>query len=403
MKLYTLLFIGLVISVNVNAQITLTSATATPTIGDNFTYLIASAPPISVSQGGANQTWDFTALTGSPTTYNYISLSDASQSNTFPSANIVESATGYEGYAISNSSEYSYAGQFVPGSVRVIYTDKREFLKFPMTYNDVFNETFGGPVLNIAAAQTFYRSGTTQIKADGHGTVILPSGTYTNVLRVRSVAEYSDEYQGIPLYFYNDTIYTWYDGLTNNFIAGYSVGYANGAMYIAAGFCYEPSIPALSVVATSIDVSPGNCDGTGTATVSGGTSPFTYAWNDGWSQTTATATGLCPGSYMVRVTDNVGNTATAIVTIIDPTGVAAMSSINAVKFFPNPANDIVKMQNAYEILSLSISDLSGQITMDIDVQQEGEPEFSVADLPKGIYIIRWITKDGQHSRKLLVE
>ncbi|PCH91771.1 MAG: hypothetical protein COB85_08775, partial [Bacteroidetes bacterium] len=47
----------------------------------------------------------------------------------------------------------------------------------------------------------------------------------------------------------------------------------------------------------------GVCDGTGTATPSGGTPPYTYSWSDPGFQTNATATGLCVGTYNVTVTD----------------------------------------------------------------------------------------------------
>jgi uncharacterized repeat protein (TIGR03803 family) len=53
-----------------------------------------------------------------------------------------------------------------------------------------------------------------------------------------------------------------------------------------------------------------------TATPSGGTSPYTYSWNNG--QTNATATGLSSGTYSVSVTDSSGCTGAASVTITQP-------------------------------------------------------------------------------------
>ncbi|MCB0395644.1 MAG: gliding motility-associated C-terminal domain-containing protein [Flavobacteriales bacterium] len=50
----------------------------------------------------------------------------------------------------------------------------------------------------------------------------------------------------------------------------------------------------------------GVCDGEATVTVSGGTTPYIYQWNDAASQTGATATGLCEGSYSVCITDGLG-------------------------------------------------------------------------------------------------
>jgi len=60
----------------------------------------------------------------------------------------------------------------------------------------------------------------------------------------------------------------------------------------------------------STDATCGICDGTGTVNVTGGSGSYTYQWNAAAaSQTTPTATSLCPGPYTVIVTD-VGGTTT---------------------------------------------------------------------------------------------
>ncbi|HIA35977.1 MAG TPA: PKD domain-containing protein, partial [Flavobacteriales bacterium] len=45
----------------------------------------------------------------------------------------------------------------------------------------------------------------------------------------------------------------------------------------------------------------GDCNGDATATVTSGTVPYTYSWDNG--QTTSTATGLCAGTYLITVQD----------------------------------------------------------------------------------------------------
>ncbi|MBK9336159.1 MAG: VCBS repeat-containing protein [Lewinellaceae bacterium] len=62
---------------------------------------------------------------------------------------------------------------------------------------------------------------------------------------------------------------------------------------------------------------PGGADGSVALSVSGGTSPYTYLWNNG--QTTATATGLVAGIYTATVTDINGSTATTSATVTQPT------------------------------------------------------------------------------------
>ncbi len=57
------------------------------------------------------------------------------------------------------------------------------------------------------------------------------------------------------------------------------------------------------------------CTGTATVTVSGGTEPYTYLWDDPSKQTTATATGLCAGTYTVIVTDGLSQKDTLSYTV----------------------------------------------------------------------------------------
>ncbi len=59
----------------------------------------------------------------------------------------------------------------------------------------------------------------------------------------------------------------------------------------------------------------GRCIGTATLLPSGGTPPYTYSWNDPAQQISPTATGLCPGIYLVTVTDQHGCTSVDSVTV----------------------------------------------------------------------------------------
>lgn len=74
----------------------------------------------------------------------------------------------------------------------------------------------------------------------------------------------------------------------------------------------------VSVSVTKTDVSCfGGNNGTATANVTGGISPFSYVWSNG--QTTQTATGLSFGAYSITVTDAGGCTASGTVNIGQPT------------------------------------------------------------------------------------
>ena len=62
----------------------------------------------------------------------------------------------------------------------------------------------------------------------------------------------------------------------------------------------------------------GDADGSATVAVSGGTMPYTYAWNTGIPQTTPTAINLVSGTYGVLVRDVNGCQDTATLQLMDP-------------------------------------------------------------------------------------
>ena len=75
--------------------------------------------------------------------------------------------------------------------------------------------------------------------------------------------------------------------------------------------------PMTLEVAVDNDVNcNGGNDGSLTATPAGGIGPYTYQWSNG--ATTATASGLAPGSYDVTVTDDFGQSGTASEAVIEP-------------------------------------------------------------------------------------
>lgn len=71
----------------------------------------------------------------------------------------------------------------------------------------------------------------------------------------------------------------------------------------------------------------GDANGALNASVVGGTSPYTYVWNDPSAQTTATASGLSSGTYQVIVTDNTGCPGLASADVIDPTQITLAMSV----------------------------------------------------------------------------
>ena len=71
----------------------------------------------------------------------------------------------------------------------------------------------------------------------------------------------------------------------------------------------------------------GVCDGEATISSSGGSAPYTYSWDDPATQTTATATGLCAGSYSVTITDSSGCGMVEQITITEPSAIVSTPTV----------------------------------------------------------------------------
>jgi gliding motility-associated-like protein len=84
-----------------------------------------------------------------------------------------------------------------------------------------------------------------------------------------------------------------------------------------ASFTVGSSITALNVTASGVNVKcKGDTSGSISLNVSGGCTPYSFAWSGG--ATGQNPQGLAAGTYSVTVTDNNGQTKTAAVTITEP-------------------------------------------------------------------------------------
>lgn len=151
---------------------------------------------------------------------------------------------------------------------------------------------------------------------DGSASVVASNGTagYT-------YAWFSDPGLTVPL------------GNTTASVTGLGAGtyYAevtdnNGCIVVANGAITNASGPAINGVAFTDPLCAGDCNGTITVTVTGGTAPLTYDIG-GPTQANGNFTGVCDGAYTITVTDFNGCQSTSNATLTDP---LALSATNVV-------------------------------------------------------------------------
>lgn len=116
--------------------------------------------------------------------------------------------------------------------------------------------------------------------------------------------------------------YNWSNGAISEDIANIPAGSydvivtdANGCTAFGSYTITEPSAMMASITSTNVSCFGGN-DGAATANVVGGVGPYTYAWSTGAG--TPGIINLTAGSYSVTVTDANGCSATAGMTITQP-------------------------------------------------------------------------------------
>ncbi|MFN7013597.1 MAG: hypothetical protein ACK4ON_04905, partial [Bacteroidia bacterium] len=102
----------------------------------------------------------------------------------------------------------------------------------------------------------------------------------------------------------------------------------NGCVYTASGTVSEPTQILGNTVSTDVTCNSA-CNGTATANPSGGNPGYTYSWSPG-GQTTAGVTGLCPGQYIVTITDALGCIDRDTINITEPLPLnATISNVSA--------------------------------------------------------------------------
>jgi hypothetical protein len=190
---------------------TLTSSNSAPQPGDSFTRYNADTTGVVPGDPGTGKIWDFSSLVlqTSYLTYNYVDPSTTPYGALFPDATVSYSNDPIYGYYKVTSSEYEIIG--LSSSLNSwFYSNPEIMFSYPFSY--------GSNLVDSLYATSFYlginhyRIGTRTTVADGYGTLILPSGTYDNMLRVKVIQNYSDSSSTKVVHVYGVT-YSWYDGV----------------------------------------------------------------------------------------------------------------------------------------------------------------------------------------------
>ena len=184
----TLLFLMLILITSaLFSQPELTNANTQIVAGDSFN--IAMTNYVSPGNAGANQTWDLSSMgMNTSRSVKVVHSNSAPGFASFPSSNLafIES-NGTNLFFNASSTAMEFFGRyFNNGSIPFKLTNPEDWLHFPLNFNDSYTDSYSGitgggdPYVGIAS-----------VTYDGYGALILPNGTYADVVRIHFVSEYT--------------------------------------------------------------------------------------------------------------------------------------------------------------------------------------------------------------------
>ncbi len=208
-------------SISLVAQPTITSSVI-PSIGTSSTYRFFNAQNTSSGDSGAVVIWDYSnlTLTGSGV-FDYKDPSTMPSGSLFTTANFgVDQGGDPQIYLIADNQQYTEVGIEFSGISENYTVNPKELVRFPITYATQFIDDFEGSA--VAGTFNVDRKGDITIVGDGYGDLILPYATFQNVLRVRTISTYEDEYLGNVVNSGIDTVYAWYQEGVNDYLFTWS-------------------------------------------------------------------------------------------------------------------------------------------------------------------------------------
>lgn len=193
---------------NAQAQPVINSTDYNPTADSIFNYKYGTVQ-VDPGPAGANVTWDRSAINlttsypvvphacpGSAECSSFASATEYMETNLSANVFYKRTTTGLEEVGLTNGSGGT-----------TTYTDPCKFIQFPITYNQTYTDTYSATVSQNGSS--YPHDGSYSSIIDGYGTLKTPAGTFTDVLRQKTV-DLSTMSQGGVTATTTITQYSWY-------------------------------------------------------------------------------------------------------------------------------------------------------------------------------------------------
>jgi len=211
-------------------------------------------------------------------------------------------------------------------------------------------------------------------------------------------------YAGIPPY-----TYLWDD--VNTQTTANAIGLCSGPVSVivwdslgdSSSTTYNIVEPSLLSSSVSSTMDSGNAEGTISVIISGGTPPYSYAWDDPQTQNTATATGLSSGFYNVTVTDAKGCVIQDTESVMLFEKIApALDKGMPFTVFPNPAESgfQIVVSNNYDQIRIRLVNVLGELVLEASFYME--TNISTENFSDGAYIMMLSSEHGEIGKQVII-
>lgn len=167
------------------------TAANVPNTNESELYMTELPENFSPGASGANQIWDFSSLDIAPVGANTIvPVASTPYANAFANSNHCVHYSGpfgdsYHFYNLAQA-KFEKTGTVFVGVFMEQFQNPRTYVTFPFTYGGSFVDTF--------QVDNDPEIGTVTATYDAYGTLILPYGTYNNVIRQKLVVNGQTDY-----------------------------------------------------------------------------------------------------------------------------------------------------------------------------------------------------------------
>jgi hypothetical protein len=209
-------------------------------------------------------------------------------------------------------------------------------------------------------------------------------------------------------------IYSWNNGQTSKDLynlksATYDVTVtdSHGCDFKESINITEPAEILTQTKTTPDDINTLFGEGSATINVIGGNPPYSFNWNDSFSQTTITAINLLAGEYIIEITDYKGCIKYDTATVNTTNGTLGINEVNSeshINIFPNPAPNSITIENnnPNKEITLTIFNINGQEIMQQQIKDK-KTQVDISNLNSGIYFFKLITDKIVEIRKIIKE